>query len=157
MARVALGLAVLLMACGGGEDAASAEQRICTAVVDCGGLGEAGLDDCVTSLEEVDGTRAKDECAACVESNTCGEVDDGACATDCSSILEAVDSIQEVAREICAYLVECLDGTPAEFDECVTSVTTGATQPEAVECRDCLNAETCSTIGSQCEAACGSL
>ncbi|MFN0252197.1 MAG: hypothetical protein ACKV2T_35300 [Kofleriaceae bacterium] len=75
---MALGLA----ACGG----ESAEERICSAANGCGAIASADFDVCIAELGNVDAARALEECADCLEANTCGQIAAGACASTCPSI-----------------------------------------------------------------------
>jgi hypothetical protein len=120
-------LTLSLIACGGGGDAG----RICQAAHDCGSITEDEIDPCTDALGQVDADRALGECADCLEQHTCGDIDDGECASTCEPAFDALDAYREqVWREtrlealtddqvasLCDDIVWSLGG-PGDVDFC---------------------------------------
>jgi hypothetical protein len=147
-------LMMILTACGSSDSSeSSAEQRICEAVVGCGELEDSDEDACVSDLEDVDGTRAKSECADCMEASSCGEAA-RECAEDCDTLLVTTEVHETVAREICVDWGACLDLTSAQVADCMMRVMESSELGEARRCRDCLERDSCEEQEFTCELEC---
>ena len=117
---------VSLAACGQDD-----RERICEAAHGCGALASANVGACVSALEAIDAERALAECAACLETETCAAIADGACSANCGPFGAALSTggagvpgtktpSQLTPAELttfCRYMVDA-QGGPGRMENC---------------------------------------
>ena len=83
-------LLALVPACG----STSPTERICQAIADCGELREDQVGACADLLDRGlggAGERAAEECASCLEVQTCSDIAGGDCYSECEWAAEVLD------------------------------------------------------------------
>lgn len=159
MVAIRLGLLVVgIAACGGTEGPA---ERMCQAANDCGALGSDDVGACVETLEQFDAERALTECADCLETVTCADLNGGECTDHCAPFASAftgssginpvklpADLTDEELAQFCEWAVD-RQGGPGREVTCGDVVIVTQT---VAECATWLRQATCQRTMGDYEA-----
>lgn len=90
--RRLLAVCLFAAACSGAPEDI---ERICEAATECGAIGSEETAACIMELDAAtpdSATRAAAECAACLDTMTCGQIADGDCRSACEPLLDAANA-----------------------------------------------------------------
>ena len=132
-------------------ESSSAEDVICDKSVECLGATPDDVMMCRASVAAAPSGVAS-ECATCVASHTCSEIQ-MECGAACGPIsFEGAQTRLESAMEACDGLTRCGFDTDAN---CVrNAINSASTDAELEACATCINTTPCEQIGGACNAAC---
>lgn len=80
-------------------------ERICIAMTECGALPAMDTDECISELDAStpdSASRAANECATCLDTLTCGAIEDGDCASECEPLFDTINSVPGKVTGVCS-------------------------------------------------------